>query len=76
MGLSLKTLSPRSFSDGDYDSDLQITRNAIRHFDAGGAVNFLFVLYGPMHFVHTPRHSNPEDPEEESAESDDEVDMF
>lgn len=57
----------------DYIADLKSTANAFRRLDGGGTLNFMFVLYGPEFLIFSPRQDD-EDPEEELAETDDELD--
>ena len=47
------------------------TAKAFQRFDAGEAVNFIFVLHGPRQLLLSPRE-DVEDPEEE-PETDDEA---
>ena len=67
--------APRSSSGGSdgphYRSVLGSTAKAFQRFDAGEAVNFIFVLHGPRQLLLSPRE-DVEDPEEE-PETDDEA---
>lgn len=64
----------RTFDSKPYRSTLKATATALRRFDEGEKVNFLFALYGPKLLLMEP--SFPifeEDPEEESVSEDEEI---
>ena len=65
---------PRTFDSKSYRSALKATATALRRFDEGHKVNFLFALYGPKLIIMEPfPFIFEEDPEEEFVSEDEEV---
>lgn len=66
----------RTFDSKPSCSTLKATATALRRFDEGEKVNFLFALYGPKLLLMEPKEPFPifeEDPEEESVSEDEEI---
>lgn len=65
----------RTFDSKPYCSTLKATATALRRFDEGEKVNFLFALYGPKLLLMEPEPFPifEEDPEEESVSEDEEI---
>ena len=73
--MHLAAVIPRTFDSKPYRSTLKATATALRRFDEGEKVNFLFALYGPKLLLMEPEPFPifEEDPEEESVSEDEEI---